>query len=83
MTRREQEVRVPDSEEPISEATLVAWRKAPGDTVAVDEVIAEIMTDKVNLEIPSPASGVVVRLLVDEGDTVKGGQPIASINAEY
>ncbi len=58
--------------------TLVAWHAAPGDTVAKGEVIAEVMTDKVNVEIESPYDGTIAALLVNEDDTVEYGQAIAT-----
>lgn len=62
-----------------AEITLGAWLKRPGDRVEEGEVIAEALTEKVNVEIPSPASGVLEALLVNEGDVVSAGQPIARL----
>ena len=61
------------------EITLAAWLKAPGDRVEAGEIIAEALTEKVNTEIPSPVSGVVEALLVEEGDTIVVGQVIARV----
>lgn len=58
--------------------TLVAWHKSPGDAVAEGEVIAEVMTDKVNVEIESPFTGTITALLVKEDDLVEYGQVIAT-----
>ncbi len=58
---------------------MVAWLKQPGDQVAAGEVIAEAMTEKVNVEIESPVAGVLAEILVAEEDTVTVGQPIARV----
>ncbi|MDO4879034.1 MAG: 2-oxoglutarate dehydrogenase complex dihydrolipoyllysine-residue succinyltransferase [Neisseria sp.] len=76
------EVNVPVFAESISEGTLLAWRKKVGEAVARDEVLAEIETDKVVLEVPSPQAGVLVELLVNEGDTVLSQQLLAKIDTE-
>ena len=62
--------------------TVGAWSKKKGDHVAEGETLMEVLTDKVNAEIPSPVSGVVEELLLDEGDPVKPGQLIARVLAE-
>jgi pyruvate/2-oxoglutarate dehydrogenase complex dihydrolipoamide acyltransferase (E2) component len=62
--------------------TIGAWNKKKGDHVAEGETLMEALTDKVNAEIPSPVSGVVEELLLQEGDAVKPGQPIARVLAE-
>jgi 2-oxoisovalerate dehydrogenase E2 component (dihydrolipoyl transacylase) len=64
------------------EITVGAWSKRKGDHVAEGETLMEVLTDKVNAEIPSPVSGVVEELLLEEGDPVKPGQPIARVLAE-
>lgn len=64
------------------EITVGAWSKKKGDHVAEGETLMEVLTDKVNAEIPSPVSGVVEELLLAEGDPVKPGQPIARVLAE-
>ena len=61
------------------EVTLGAWSKQKGDHIEEGETIAEALTDKVNAEIPSPISGTVEELLVDVGDPLTPGQPIARI----
>ncbi len=63
----------------IAEGTLVEWRKAVGDRVEADETIAEVSTDKIDTEIPAPASGVVAELLVAVGETVTVGTSLARI----
>jgi len=61
------------------EITIGAWSKNKGDHVDEGETLVEALTDKVNAEIPSPVSGVLQELLLNEGDPVKPGQPIALI----
>lgn len=73
---------VPQLGESIAEGTVSKWLKAEGDKVQVDEPVVEIMTDKVTVEVPSPAAGVLGRLLVEEGTTVPVGEPIANILAD-
>ncbi|MDX6581728.1 MAG: hypothetical protein QOI10_912 [Solirubrobacterales bacterium] len=65
----------------VSEGTILEWRKQPGDWVEADETIADVTTDKVDVEIPSPASGRIARLVVQAGETVPVGEPIAEIDA--
>lgn len=64
------------------EITVGAWSKKQGDHVSEGETLMEAHTDKVNAEIPSPVSGIVERLLLEVGDPVKPGQPIATVVAE-
>src|SRR5258708_10408295 len=63
----------------VTEGTILEWHKHEGDTVSADETIVEISTDKVDAEVPAPASGVVAKILADEGDTVAVGQLLAEI----
>jgi 2-oxoglutarate dehydrogenase E2 component (dihydrolipoamide succinyltransferase) len=65
----------------VSEGTLVEWRKQPGDWIEADETIADVTTDKVDVEIPSPASGRVAAILAEAGETVAVGTAIAEIDA--
>jgi 2-oxoglutarate dehydrogenase complex dihydrolipoamide succinyltransferase (E2) component len=65
----------------VSEGTILEWRKQPGDWVEADETIADVTTDKVDVEIPSPASGRLARLLAEPGDTVPVGEAIAEIDS--
>jgi pyruvate/2-oxoglutarate dehydrogenase complex dihydrolipoamide acyltransferase (E2) component len=65
----------------VSEGTILEWRKQPGDWVEADETIADVTTDKVDVEIPSPASGRLARLIVEPGESVPVGEPIAEIDA--
>lgn len=73
------DVILPQLGESVAEGKITRWLKQPGDRVAVDEPLVEISTDKVNVELPSPAAGVVLELLAKEGDTVPVEQVIASI----
>ena len=73
---------MPQIGESIAEATISKWLKGPGETVAKDEVILEISTDKVDSEIPSPAAGVLSEILFNEGDVVPVKTKIAVIDTE-
>jgi len=73
------EIRVPQLPESVADATLVAWHKQPGDPVRRDENLADLETDKVVLEVPAPANGVVRELKVQSGATVTSGQLLAII----
>ena len=74
------DVKVPTLGESITEGTLAQWLKKPGDTVAADEPIASLETDKVTVEVPSPTAGTLFETLVNEGDTVEVGAIIARIS---
>ena len=74
------EVKVPALGESITEGTLAQWLKKAGDAVALDEPIASLETDKVTVEVPAPAAGVLAETLVNEGDTVAVGATIARID---
>ena len=76
------EVKVPQLSESVEEATMLQWKKKVGDAVAVDEILIEIETDKVVLEVPAPSAGVITELLVADGGTVKAEQLIARIDTE-
>jgi len=76
------EIIMPKLGESITEATITKWLKQPGDSVTEDEPIAEIATDKVDSEIPSPVEGVLKELLFEEGDTVEVGKIIATIEMD-
>ncbi len=75
------EVKVPVLGESISEATIGEWLKKPGDTVAADEPIASLETDKVAVEVPAPAAGVLGQLIFAEGDTVQVGSILTTIES--
>src|SRR5881394_3921270 len=66
----------------VSEGTITKWLKQVGETIEADETLLEISTDKVDTEVPSPASGVVSEILVQEGETVAVGTPLARIGGE-
>jgi 2-oxoglutarate dehydrogenase E2 component (dihydrolipoamide succinyltransferase) len=76
------EVKVPQLSESVAEATMLQWKKKVGESVAVDEILIEIETDKVVLEVPAPAGGVLVELVVADGGTVAAEQVIARIDTE-
>ncbi|MCK2125457.1 2-oxoglutarate dehydrogenase complex dihydrolipoyllysine-residue succinyltransferase [Thauera aromatica] len=76
------EVKVPQLSESVSEATLVSWHKKEGDAVSRDENLIDIETDKVVLETPAPADGVLVKIIKQDGDTVSSGELIAQIDTE-
>lgn len=76
------EVKVPQLSESVAEATLLQWKKKPGEAVTVDEILIEIETDKVVLEVPAPASGVMTEVIKGDGGTVVSGEVIALIDTE-
>jgi 2-oxoglutarate dehydrogenase E2 component (dihydrolipoamide succinyltransferase) len=75
------EVKVPQLSESVAEATLLQWKKKPGEAVAQDEILIEIETDKVVLEVPAPSAGVMAEILVADGGTVLTEQVIARIDS--
>ena len=74
------EVKVPQLSESVSEATLLQWKKKVGEAVAVDEILIEVETDKVVLEVPAPSAGVLVEITQADGATVAAEQLIAKID---
>ena len=76
------EVKVPQLSESVAEATMLQWKKKVGDAVAIDEILIEIETDKVVLEVPAPSAGVITEILVADGGTVIAEQLIAKIDTE-
>jgi 2-oxoglutarate dehydrogenase E2 component (dihydrolipoamide succinyltransferase) len=74
------EVKVPQLSESVAEATLLQWKKKPGEAVAVDEILIEVETDKVVLEVPAPSAGVLVEWVAPSGATVLAEQLIARID---
>jgi len=76
------EVKVPQLSESIAEATMLTWKKKVGEAVAVDEILIEIETDKVVLEVPAPSAGVITEILQGDGATVVAEQLIAKIDTE-
>src|SRR3954462_1359842 len=73
------DITMPQLGEPVTEGTIARWFKQVGDTVAEDEVLFEVSTDKVDSEVPSPASGTLTEILVQEGDTVDVGTVLARV----
>src|SRR5687767_3151041 len=76
------EVKVPQLSESVAEATLLDWHKKEGEKVSRDENLIDIETDKVVLELPSPADGVLVKILKKARDSVGSGDVIAQIDTE-
>ncbi|MRD54945.1 2-oxoglutarate dehydrogenase complex dihydrolipoyllysine-residue succinyltransferase [Betaproteobacteria bacterium LSUCC0115] len=76
------EVKVPQLSESVAEATLLQWKKQPGQAVAADEILIEIETDKVVLEVPAPAAGVLTEIIKADGSTVVSDELIAKIDTE-
>ena len=76
------QVKVPELSESVSEATLLEWKRKPGDIVAADEILIEIETDKVVLEVPSPAAGQLAEIRAQNGQTVVSGEVIAMIDTD-
>ncbi|KPV22260.1 dihydrolipoamide succinyltransferase [Variovorax paradoxus] len=76
------EVKVPQLSESVAEATMLTWKKKAGEAVAVDEILIEIETDKVVLEVPAPAAGVLAEIVQGDGATVVADQLIAKIDTE-
>src|SRR5438105_7663435 len=73
------EIRVPARGESVTEATIGKWYKKPGDAVAVDEPLVELETDKVTIEVPAPAAGVLSDIAVKDGETVAVGALLGQI----
>jgi len=76
------EVKVPQLSESVAEATLLQWKKGPGDSIAMDEVLIEIETDKVVLEVPAPSAGQLAQIVKPDGSTVVSGEVIATIDPQ-
>jgi 2-oxoglutarate dehydrogenase E2 component (dihydrolipoamide succinyltransferase) len=76
------EVKVPQLSESVAEATLLQWKKKVGDSVAVDEILIDVETDKVVLEVPAPSAGVIIEIVQADGATVAADQLIARIDTE-
>jgi 2-oxoglutarate dehydrogenase E2 component (dihydrolipoamide succinyltransferase) len=74
------EVKVPQLSESVAEATLLQWKKKVGDAIAVDEILIDVETDKVVLEVPAPSAGVLVEIVAADGATVMAEQLIARID---
>ncbi|MFM2399593.1 MAG: hypothetical protein RL341_1750 [Pseudomonadota bacterium] len=76
------EVKVPQLSESVAEATLLTWKKKAGDAVKIDEILIEIETDKVVLEVPAPSAGVISQIIKGDGSTVAANEVIATIDTE-
>jgi 2-oxoglutarate dehydrogenase E2 component (dihydrolipoamide succinyltransferase) len=76
------EVKVPQLSESVAEATLLQWKKKPGQAVEMDEILVEIETDKVVLEVPAPAAGVLAQIIKNDGDSCVADEVIAKIDTE-
>ncbi len=76
------DVLVPQLSESISEATLLTWKKQPGEAIEADEILIEVETDKVVLEVPAPSSGVLKEIVKGDGSTVTSGEVLARIDSE-
>ncbi|MCV2349091.1 2-oxoglutarate dehydrogenase complex dihydrolipoyllysine-residue succinyltransferase [Paucibacter sp. Y2R2-4] len=76
------EVKVPQLSESVSEGTLLTWKKKPGQAVAIDEILVEIETDKVVLEVPAPSAGVMAQIVKNDGESVASEEVIARIDTE-
>jgi len=76
------DVVVPQLSESVSEATLLTWKKQPGAAVEADEILIEVETDKVVLEVPAPASGVLAEIVKGDGSTVTSGEVLARIDTD-
>ena len=74
-----EKILVPDLGESINEATIAKWLKNKGDMVTADEPIVELETDKVNLEVPSPASGTLSKINAEDGSSVKVGAVLGEV----
>ena len=74
------EVKVPQLSESVAEATLLQWKKKAGEAVLADEILIDVETDKVVLEVPAPAAGVLAEIVCGDGSTVKADQLIARID---
>ncbi|WP_417249617.1 2-oxoglutarate dehydrogenase complex dihydrolipoyllysine-residue succinyltransferase [Celeribacter sp.] len=75
------DVMVPTLGESVSEATVATWFKAVGDSVAADEMLCELETDKVSVEVPAPAAGTLTAIIANEGDTVSAGGKLAELSS--
>ncbi len=74
------QVVLPEMGESVTEGSITGWRKKPGDFVSAGEALVDVTTDKVDVEVPSPASGKLTNVLVEEGRTVRVGAPLAEID---
>ena len=75
------EIRVPALGESVTEATVATWFKKPGEVVSIDEMICELETDKVTVEVPAPISGTLSEIIANEGETVAVDALLAVLSA--
>lgn len=75
-----EKITVPTLGESVTEATVSKWLKSQGEKVAADEPLVELETDKVNVEVPSPANGVLGNIVVNEGETVNVGSLLGTVD---
>ena len=75
-----EKIKVPTLGESVTEATVSKWLKSQGEKVSADEPLVELETDKVNVEVPSPTSGVLGSIVVKEGETVNVGSLLGTVN---
>ena len=76
------EILVPELSESVSEASLLEWKKQPGEAIDQDEILIDVETDKVVLEVPSPSAGVLIEIVKENGSTVTSGEVLARIDTE-
>ena len=74
------DVLMPQLGETVTSGTILAWRKRVGERVAADEILFEVESDKASMEIPTPAAGILIEVLVREGETAPAGARIAVID---
>src|SRR5213078_1780261 len=74
------EIQMPQMGESVTEGTILEWHVAEGDSVEEGDTVVEVSTDKVDAEVPAPASGVVAKILAGEDETVQVGQALAQID---
>ena len=77
------DVTMPQLGETVTEGTITRWFKQVGDDVAMDEILFEVSTDKVDSEVPSPVAGVLNEVLAQEGDVVEVGQVLARVDGDH
>ena len=75
-------IEMPHVGESVTEAIVGKWLVSPGDAIRRYDPLVEVVTDKVNMEVPAPSDGTITELLVNEGDTVQMGAPIAAMEVE-
>src|SRR5438552_796612 len=76
------QVTMPQMGDSVTEGTILEWDKQPGDPVRADETVVEISTDKVDMELPAPASGTLTEILAAEGETVTPGQVLGRMTVD-